>query len=352
MATESLPAAADASRLTDALRGAGLLRDGRVGDVAVASSQLTLLSQITRLRLSYLGASDAPEHLILKAAHPDRAAAWDAGRHEVAFYTKVATGMPALVVPRCFEAHWDADTKAWHILLEDLSESHVIATQWPLPPTLEQCESIMRARARFHAAWWDDPRLGVTVGSPLGAEAVSRNLQDFAEKYARFADRIGDGLPRQRRDLFQRVRDAGHHLAARYYATGNLTVVQGDSHVWNCFLPRDAESDDVRLFDWDSWHIGIAASDLAYMMAVHWYPDLRRERERGLLDHYHAALVAHGIGGYDRRALDDDYRLSVLWQIATPVWQAAYGVPPAIWWNNLERVLLAVDDLGCQDLLL
>jgi hypothetical protein len=23
-----------------------------------------------------------------------------------------------------------------------------------------------------------------------------------------------------------------------------------------------------------------------------------------------------------------------------------------IWWNNLERILLAVDDLGCRDLLL
>jgi hypothetical protein len=27
------------------------------------------------------------------------------------------------------------------------------------------------------------------------------------------------------------------------------------------------------------------------------------------------------------------------------------GIPPVIWWNNLERVLLAVEDLGCRDLL-
>jgi len=65
---------------------------------------------------------------------------------------------------------------------------------------------------------------------------------------------------------------------------------------------------------------------------------------------YHATLVAHGVT-YDRRALDDDYRLSVLWQITTPVWQAANNIPPVIWWNNLERILLAVDDLGCRDLL-
>jgi hypothetical protein len=64
-----------------------------------------------------------------------------------------------------------------------------------------------------------------------------------------------------------------------------------------------------------------------------------------------AALLAHGVTGYDRRALDDDYRLSVLWQIATPVWQAANSIPAWIWWNNLERTFLAVDDLGCRDLL-
>jgi hypothetical protein len=88
------------------------------------------------------------------------------------------------------------------------------------------------------------------------------------------------------------------------------------------------------------------------MMAMRWYPDLRRRMERPLLDRYHAALVAGGVRGYDRRALDDDYRLSVLWHITTPVWQATNDIPPVIWWNNLERILLAVDDLSCRDLLL
>jgi hypothetical protein len=27
------------------------------------------------------------------------------------------------------------------------------------------------------------------------------------------------------------------------------------------------------------------------------------------------------------------------------------NIPAVIWWNNLERILLAVDDLGCRDLL-
>jgi hypothetical protein len=45
------------------------------------------------------------------------------------------------------------------------------------------------------------------------------------------------------------------------------------------------------------------------------------------------------------------YRLSALWQITWPVREAAYDIPPVIWLNNLERVMLAVDDRACRDLL-
>jgi len=27
------------------------------------------------------------------------------------------------------------------------------------------------------------------------------------------------------------------------------------------------------------------------------------------------------------------------------------SIGPAVWWNNLKRIMLAVDDLGCRDLL-
>jgi hypothetical protein len=95
----------------------------------------------------------------------------------------------------------------------------------------------------------------------------------------------------------------------------------------------------------------MAADDLAYMMALHWHPDLRRLRERRLLDVYHAELLACGVPGYDRRALEDDYRLSVLWATTTPVWQQAAGIPPVIWWHHFDRIHHAVDDLGCRELL-
>jgi len=144
---------------------------------------------------------------------------------------------------------------------------------------------------------------------------------------------------------------ASPRLLARYRTHRDVTIVNGDSHVWNVLYPREPSSSDIRLIDWSGWRIDTATDDLAYMMAVHWYPERRRRLEQPLLDLYHAALVSHGVQGYDRRALAEDYRASVLWQLAIPLWQADHNLPPVIWWSHLERICLAVDDLGCRDLL-
>ncbi|WP_162590913.1 hypothetical protein [Variovorax sp. PBL-E5] len=130
-----------------------------------------------------------------------------------------------------------------------------------------------------------------------------------------------------------------------------MTIVQGDAHVWNCFLPKAGSADDTRLFDWGAWRIDVGSDDLACMMAVHWYPDLRRRFEQRLMDCCHDELLARGVRGYDRRALHEDYRLSVLWQTTTPIHQQAIDIPSVIWWNNFERVHLAAEDLGCRELL-
>jgi hypothetical protein len=342
----------DPEYLTGVLRRSGEAGDARVRRVVVESSKPTILSRIDRLRLEYDEAANAgPGSMILKTGLPGGSGeAWNAGRQEVAFYQQIAPATTPGLVPRCFDAEWDAETRAWHLLLEDLTDTHVLPTVWPLPPTLEQCQCIMTARARFHAEWWDDPRLGVSVGRRHDLEFTAGYVRGLTGAVERFADLLGDRLPRERRELYEGFLSAAPGLFARFRAHRDITIIHGDAHVWNAFLPRDG-GDDVRLFDWDGWRLSTGAMDLAYMMAVHWYPDRRRRFERTLLDHYHAALPRHGVHGYDRAALDDDYRLAALVQIATPVWQAINGIPTGIWWNNFERVMLAVDDLGCRDLL-
>jgi thiamine kinase-like enzyme len=97
-----------------------------------------------------------------------------------------------------------------------------------------------------------------------------------------------------------------------------MTIAHGDAHFWNVLLPI-ASRESPRIFDWDAWRVDLAASDLACMMSVYWFPDYRRRYEGPMLDHYHEQLLHQGVTGYDRPELQDDYRLSTLWRIMTPV---------------------------------
>lgn len=351
MTLEDIPAA-QAEHLTCTLRQAGVLGAASVRAVALEPARTTIISRIVRIRLTYdRPAADAPASLIMKTGLPERTGhGWEGVRNELAFYAQVASAMSGQAVPRCYEGHLDEQAKIWHLILEDLTDSHFVLSPWPLPPTIAQCERMVEARARFQAAWWGDPRLGSSVGLWRDDAARVQLLKRFAEALERFFDQLGDNLSAERRRLYNRFLDAAPRLSTQYRLRHKATVVQGDAHPWNCFFPRNA-GPDIRFFDWDAWQLDLGASDLAHMMAVQWYPEQRSRMEQRILDRYHAALVEHGVRGYDRASLADDYRFCTLCQIAWPVWQARYGIPPYIWWNNLERVMLAVDDLGCRELL-
>lgn len=356
MTLHPLPAAASAERIEAALRRSSPWAGIGVSAVTLLDTDTTLLSHIFRLGIAYADpaaarAAGAPASLILKAGLAEREGGpWSGGEREVAFYRDVAPAM-AGVVPLCHEAQWDSVTGLWHLLLEDFTDTHQVPSRWPLPPTAEQCEGIVRARARLHASWWDDPRLGTSVGSAHSPATVAQAAARLAECLPGFADRLGDALSPERRLLYERLIAEAPRLLGRWHAGSHLTIVHGDAHFWNCFVPRAGGIDGARFFDWDAWRIGIGAADLAYMLAVHWYPDLRSRREAHLLDCYHTELLAHGVTGYDRNALQYDYRLAVLWETTKPVWQQNSGLPPLVWWNNFERIHMAVDDLGCGALL-
>ena len=353
MTDSQLPAVAEPAYLTAALRKAGVLDAGAVREVKVLHERDTILSHIIRLGLRYVGESaGAPQSLILKTAHADFAKTLaNAGRHEVAFYTRLAPKMPRGLVPSCFDGHFGEESQTWHLLLEDLTDSHEIASQWPLPPSREQMMAIVTTLARLHAAWWDHASLGETVGAWASAEDSATHMETFAGHYDRFADLLGDRLSEERRLLYRRLVEQSARLSQRYHSRRHVSITHGDAHTWNFLLPRAGVVNTVRIFDFDLWGINVPTSDLAYMMAMQWYPERRQALERPLLNLYHETLIAHGVTGYTRGALDQDYRSSVLWHITKPVWQWSINLPPLIWWNNLERVMMAVEDLGCEEIL-
>lgn len=345
-----LPNAVNPDHLTHALRRSGLLERGKVCGVIVDSPRAKLRSRVMRVHLTYDKEDrQAPSSVIIKEGLPNpNERTLSTAVREIEFYRYIAPAMSFQSVPRCFETHWDSEAKQWYLLLEDLTDSHFIPTDWPLPPTMEQCKKIVEGRARIHAAWWDDKRLGSSIGRWRNTDRYSQALE---RQFGAFSDRHADLLPRDRRDFCERLIKQVPQLLARYQSHRNLTIIHGDAHVWNCLLPKSGETQDVRFLDWEDWGIDTATADIAYMMATHWYPDRRRLMERSLLDHYHETLLTCGVGSYTRQALYDDYRLSALWQVTRAIGQAQLNIPARVWWNNLERAFLAVEDLACHELL-
>ena len=333
------------------LRRAGVVGSGRVCAVEVLSAVTKLRSHTLRLGLKYEGSAvGAPTSLIMKMGHLRDGRPPYGNRREIGFYRNVASALPDRLAPRCYETADATEAGPWRLLLEDLTDTHFIATEHPLPPALPQCRSAIQAWGRLHAALWDDPRSSVFLGRSANA-VWTQYFNSSAERFARFMDRFGEAMPAQRRALYERLLDSAIPLLARFDEGRNLTLIHGDAHWWNCFLPRDDQHEQVRLLDWEDWTIGAGATDLAYMMAMLWFPDRRRRIEQPLLDFYHDVLVARGVRACSRQILAEDYRRSVLLLMLRPIWQATNNLPARVWWPNLERNFLAVDDLDCRELL-
>ena len=345
--------------LTQVLQKKGVLNQGKVTAVHKKPSQSTITSIIARLAANYSDEApkSAPSRLFLKISKPDfdPALSSTVGKNEVEFYTIVVDAMSDPSTVRCYDAAYAPETGKSHLLLADLSDTH-FQTEWPLPPTQLHCEKVMDCIATFHAFWWEHSHLGKDIGELPTAEAVKENIRDFDKRGRNFVDFLGDRLSVDRRKVYEKVLAAlprlwGQHRWARLAERKAFTLVHGDAHFWSFLYPYDPDKDNVHIIDWQLWHIGIGTDDLAYMIALHWYPERRHAMEKELLRQYHHELLRHGVANYAWDECWLDYRVSATRNLLIPVWEWSVKVPAAVWWSHLERAMLAFHDLECDELL-
>jgi len=340
--------------LTEVLREQGYLADGRVTAVHLKTTRPTAVSLVAHLEVQYADdiSVSLPSQFFLKTSRPDLIANFPLrGQKEVAFYTRITAAMPAPLVVRCYDAVYAPEAKKFHLVLEDVSASHVQATVWPLPPVESQCVQAIDCLAQLHAHWWDHASLAQDMGARPTEASIQQAFRRVEQILPGFLDFLGDRLSQERRAVYEQALRVAPILRQRLLADHGLTLVHGDAHVWNFLFPRDADTDTVRLIDWEGWSMGLGTVDLAYMMALHWYPERRAHLEQPLLRRYHTQLLTHGIVGYDWDACWDDYRLAAIRNLFIPMGQWAAKLWPAIWWPHLERALLAFEDLQCRELL-
>lgn len=341
--------------LTERLQAHGCLTHGAVASVEQVAVSVSGVAHHAHLQLTYTPDADraaSPARLFLKI----NKAEFPWAHKEAEFYSRLVPMMEAAHPQRrwpfahSFDAAYNSQNSASHLLLEDLSETHTAATP-PLPPTDAHCAQVMDALAAFHAFWWEHPHLGKGVAEPRTLESVRELQRTGAVNFAAWSDYVGDRMTVQRKALIGRIiKQWPRRRVERLTRGQGVTLVHRDTHTANFLFPQNT-ADAVRITDWQSWRIDCATDDLALFMAAQWYPERRARLERPLLQRYFAQLTTGGVTGYTWDDLWYDYRASILrlFSIFIGGWHVRRA--PGLWWDRTERCLLAVEDLECMELL-
>lgn len=311
-----------------------------VTDLAIDLELETQISKLVFLTVAYSAEApaDLPRHLVVKSPH-------NAENSEVQFYRQLAPVMETPPLVRCFASIEDTST----IVLEDLRSTHDNPS-WPLPPSPTHCERAVEALAHVHAQWWESPKLGHEIGKSHSTESLTMMVQGLAANLPSFFDTFGDALTVEARNIYERVFSSALKPWLRLTDQRALTIVHGDAHTWNFLFPRSGDG-PAFLFDWQVWHVDVGARDLAFLIALHWYPSRRRELERPLLRHYHEELIAQGRTDYSFDELWLDYRRCAVRNLTIPIIFWSRGMKPEGWWHRLECAVAAYRDLECEELL-
>jgi hypothetical protein len=339
--------------LTAVLQARGALRAGAVAslDREVAGSSWSKRVHLRpRYEASALG--ERPPALLLKICAGAHAVF---GPSEVLYYTRDYRGYERAPIPRCYDAAYREDPRAYHVLLEDLSETH--CDGFCLEPTLELGRSIADALARLHARYWAGQRLAGIGARIAGAPELERYFAHIGKGLEPLFDVLGDALTPGWRQILDDV-FANHPRVMQRRARDavGFSLVHGDVNPGNVLTPRQGSGPvyliDRQPFDWSlqGW---LGASDLARLMVLYWEPEQRRRWQFPILRQYQTSLQECGID-FAWEALLFDYRLCVVEGVESAVeWLVLPDDRSSkrwLWERQLERSMAAYSELECAEL--
>ena len=309
---------------------------------------------ILHLRYTADATGERPPRLFLKMVSTDLDDE-SFGASEVDYYIRDYVGLAETPLVRCYDAVYSAELQRYHLLLDDVSPTHVLASS--RPPTLAYGLALAEGLAALHAHWWGAARLA-EAAAPIHDAAFIRRFVAIAEPgvdhiLAAVGDQLEPHWPGLMRDLFARHPAA---LIARAADANGFTLIHGDGGENNVLVPRQGDRPiyiiDRQPFDWSltTW---LGVYDLAYAMVIDWDVPTRRALEWPVLRRYHDELRRRSVTDYPWERLVEDYRLTAAMGVyivteycrggVTPQWRI-FGPP------ELRRALTACDDLECAAL--
>jgi hypothetical protein len=341
--------------LTTVLRRSGALTQGEVVSAEVVTGQGNWSTSGSLLvRYSPEAQGTLPRRLFLKMVDTDLEDD-SFGDSEVVYYTHDYVGLPNAPLLRCFDGVYSDTLKRYHLLLEDVSQTHTIACDQE--PTLEFGLALAEGLAVLHARWWGAARL-TEAGAPIHSASHIQRFVDIAQPgVAHILDQFSCELKPHWSGLMDELFE--RHPAAIIQRAGDLngfTLIHGDAGCYNILVPRKGNRPiyliDRQPFNWSltTW---LGVYDLAYAIVLDWEAEARRQLELPILKHYHQHLLRLGVSDYSWERLYDDYRLCAAMGVYIATEYCRGGVNERlkwVWMPMLQRSLTACDDLDCPQL--
>lgn len=341
--------------LTEVLSDSGALTGGSVEKFSVDTGHGNWSTNaILNVRYAEGSRGAMPHRLFLKIVNADLDDEFF-GPSEVEYYTRDYIDVQGTPLIRCYDAAYSGNMKHYHLLLDDLSQTHIEA--FDKSPTLGFGRALAEGLAALHACWWGAKRLAER-GTPIHSPQHIQRFVDIAKPgvdhiLKRFSHELEPHWPGAMRTLFAKHPQA---IIERSKDERGFTIIHGDVGQNNVLVPIDGDRPiyiiDRQPFNWSltTW---LGVYDLAYAIVLDWDVETRRRLEMPILKHYHDQLILRGIENYPWERLFDDYRLCVAMGVYIATEYCRGGVNGqwiSAWLPMLQRSLTACDDLDCSSL--
>lgn len=281
-------------------------------DKAVATGFFGIVS---RLHLQYdHEEAEAPKTLVVKIPCENvemenlgKAVGFYTSEH--GFYEDIAPHR-TIPVPRCYYNYLSSATCM--IILEDLVPMR--NGDQRKGTTLVEVNALVEKLARFHAAWWNSPKLNdyawlqdafTGTGMIIFQGAYKNSISAFYDKCTFF------------------LSDEQKHVAAQWFEPAAIsaiygplqrqpqTIAHGDARLDNFFFSASETNPEVMFIDFQLMVKGPGVIDLSYLLSQSATIEFRRAHEDSILRLYHKTLVDLGIKDYSWEDCWDGYRRGV-----------------------------------------
>jgi thiamine kinase-like enzyme len=301
---------------------------GLSGGNQVESVDLQLLGEkdsvsgyVYRANLAYLHETqDKPASVIVKRPKsrslrtPTLRSAYE---REVKFYQILApqVGVP---VPALIYADYDTANSDYVLVIEDFPDAATVSNQ--TGASLQQAYSLLRYMAKLHARHWSDTKLLEYIFLNRVESSIERFNDGFPERLPLFLARFGDLIHPDEMAVFNAF-PKGFKEAVEPLMEAPQTLIHNDFAVKNILIRGGAEgAQSFVLLDWAIIGRGPGVRDLSFFIETSIPPKMRSEYEELFLRHYWRVLCGEGVTNYSFERLVEDYRRSVIVDLARISW--------------------------------